>query len=833
MRGIVSFNAGELAPEVQMRTDIESVGRGCSVLENMDVLQSGAVKRRKGWRKVIDALPNSQLVEYVYSHHEDDSRFLVEISPQVVRVLNEKGEEVARFNEGFKLDEQISYRQYNALLFICCVSNPPMVLKLDEEGKWTFKAWEFKQHPWHDEHEYKKHALHFTRFSNDQLNIFFEDKDATPEYAMDSDSILRASLWREQKETTSLIKEMGSKITMVEPGTVPNRAKPGAVFAVPKADTPLKYYICVDAWVTTDYFPGVEMPLSYPAKFRETLPPPGGVEEKNIIYSLKDKVFVKNTIIAVRQEYWEYYTCCKEVFSAPSLGFKDTEYFIAGVHLGEVLPCGGKWSFYCSGAWDGEYSVMRNYESSDIFAAGWEEQARSVSSFEAAANVQPAGDEKDEECWLALFLRKSRRLSPTNWAEGFPADSCKNRLIISSYRHDYVFELKIVTLEDGRRSREWTDISPIKIKEGNEESHRTFDWSWGAFSSRYGYPRLVETLDQRLVFASTKGQPQTLWMSRTDDLNNFLTGSTDDAALALTPATHSQNPICWLKEHRGNLLFGTSEAEYIIKTGGATTNTSLKCLVQDYTGSKFQMALTSGDKAIFINRGGTRCFEYGYWYEGDAYRCGDLTVLASHMFEQHGGGNPAALLRVPETVAVFVLGDGQLALCTYNTFHNVKAWHRWKTAGKFIDACALPSRGGNDRLFCIIEQKIFNPETGYNEQKRSIVVFEDSNEYTDGGDDYVSTLVTTALLSPLEEKVRRQSPYPVDFYLGEAFDLTRGSLQTTCDGSHWSNVDRSVNGLNLQGGWNNLIAVPVNVKGRKVGIRVSGNTGFSLYGLQG
>lgn len=41
----------------------------------------------------------------------------------------------------------------------------------------------------------------------------------------------------------------------------------------------------------------------------------------------------------------------------------------------------------------------------------------------------------------------------------------------------------------------------------------------------YGFPSLVDVFQQRLVLAATQAQPQTVWLSKTDDLNSFEVGS--------------------------------------------------------------------------------------------------------------------------------------------------------------------------------------------------------------------------------------------------------------------------------------------------------------------
>jgi len=53
---IISFNAGELSPQIDARIDVEKYGSGCRHLENMIPLIYGGVERRPGtkfiWRKM-------------------------------------------------------------------------------------------------------------------------------------------------------------------------------------------------------------------------------------------------------------------------------------------------------------------------------------------------------------------------------------------------------------------------------------------------------------------------------------------------------------------------------------------------------------------------------------------------------------------------------------------------------------------------------------------------------------------------------------------------------------------------------------------------------------
>ena len=87
-----AFNGGELSPTSAVRADLDNFHRGASRIENLDLGQMGGVSRRRGFRRVAAALEGSVILPYVYSTND---RFLVEVSPSLLRVLSAEGDVVA------------------------------------------------------------------------------------------------------------------------------------------------------------------------------------------------------------------------------------------------------------------------------------------------------------------------------------------------------------------------------------------------------------------------------------------------------------------------------------------------------------------------------------------------------------------------------------------------------------------------------------------------------------------------------------------------------------------------------------------------------------------
>lgn len=361
----------------------------------------------------------------------------------------------------------------------------------------------------------------------------------------------------------------------------------------------------------------------------------------------------------------------------------------------------------------------------------------------------------------------------------------------------------------------WDNVSTIP--EGVPPSGESLMWSFAAFRGVYGFPSLVDVFQQRLVLAATQAQPQTVWLSKTDDLNNFEVGKQDDSALALTLSTTTQNRICWLMAQSSRLLLGTADAEWAVSGGqGVMTATNARADNHGFVGSSDVPALMATDKVLYIERGGGRVYQYGYDYESDGYVSRDLTVFADHVLADGGGCRDIAFIRKPEPRAVFVRRDGQLALMTYNSMHQVNAWHRYTTDGTFEGVAALPNGDKADLLFALVVR----------DDGRFIEVLAPDNEFQDpDGRDYMSTLVTCSLTPPRD--ARKGHGAQVMMCLRSETPVE--GVMVSSDGDAWSELDRY--GL-LPAGWDTLVsdgAWDFDVRG---GVRVTGNRGFELLALR-
>lgn len=821
MQSRVTFNAGELAPELSCRADIDQYTHGCSKLENWEVSELGGLKRRRGMRQFAEAMSsNGRLVPYVYTYADvDNMRFLVEVGSREVRVLDYGGSVVADFksgNVGFDFNvslDSLNWLQVNKLLFLTSLTSAPMTLQFDGSA-WKLELWKFKNMPWRYNHETRDDAVVVKTVSG-LLQVELPDTEAGQ--LPNGTDYLRVSTYVDEQESGWKSASILDGVN-ISPG-VPNAATVGSKWAT-FGETRYEYYTCIEAWQSgNNYVAGLESPANYTGNFRKATEYIGDFDSVTPVASISGKTYQKGDKVKLIRQSWNYWTCVKAFTKVVGKDrFEDyPENFIEGIPASEALPCQGSWSFYCSGLWYGEYKVRRNFEHAEITADGWETRGVSKSSLSAAANVQCNGTETDAECYLRLFLTKSWCLDASSLAAGFIQDSCNNRLIVSQYKHDDVLKL---TWSGG--SSVWARQNKIWF---NRDIGKSYDWSWAAFSERYGYPTLAAIFQQRLVFAGTKEQPQTLWFSRVDDLDNFLTGTVDDAAMYLTLNTMSQNPICWMKAQGSRLMLGTSESEFAIgngQSGAGISNKNAMATDHSHVGSDGITALAVIDKVLFVERGAGRVYEFGYNLETDGYLSRDLSVLAPHISQEHGGFLRSTLIRKPNTSAVFAMDDGQVAVCTYNAHEQVKAWHRWVTNGKVIDVCGMPDGRKADRLFLLVRRG----------ESVNIEVIDTESEYIDNGNsDYVSLMVTNPLNNPLERNEQKQNDTSLKIKFGKPYMYEDENIMISPNGGEDWNALSIHDGQHVAGWLSNRTNANYAVD-KQIGIKVSGNYAVEILAIQ-
>ena len=229
-----------------------------------------------------------------------------------------------------------------------------------------------------------------------------------------------------------------------------------------------------------------------------------------------------------------------------------------------------------------------------------------------------------------------------------------------------------------------------------------FLWSMGAWGEIQGYPCAVCMYQDRLIFAGSKLQPQTLWMSRTGDYADFSTSDplSDDDAVIITLAGSSADGIHSLIS-AGDLLAFTNGGEWKIRgegSSGAITPTALIAHQQTNIGTNDIQPLLAGGRIIFVQSQGRKVYALNYDLNTDGYAGSELSILSGHLFKDKTIID-MAYQKEPDSVLWFVLDDGTLAACTYNPEHEVIGWSRHEAQWDALSVCALSGASETEVFF--------------------------------------------------------------------------------------------------------------------------------------
>lgn len=243
------------------------------------------------------------------------------------------------------------------------------------------------------------------------------------------------------------------------------------------------------------------------------------------------------------------------------------------------------------------------------------------------------------------------------------------------------------------------------VKKQLASTNETRDFAFAAWNGEKGYPSATGFYEDRLVFAGSKGFPQTFWTSKTGDYYNFGTSipSADDDGITATLNGGQMNGIKAIIAF-GEMLLLTAGGEFKVSGGGkAITGSNVLSQPQEYRGVSDVNPVTIGSRIIYVQHQGNIIRDLAYSYDVDKYTGDDLNLLASHLFEGHKIIS-MTYQQIPNSIVWCVRDDGLLLGLTYIKEQDIYAWHQHTTAGgKFVSVCNI---GGSteDKLYAVIER---------------------------------------------------------------------------------------------------------------------------------
>ncbi|MCI1025039.1 hypothetical protein HWD96_22700 [Pseudomonas putida] len=233
-------------------------------------------------------------------------------------------------------------------------------------------------------------------------------------------------------------------------------------------------------------------------------------------------------------------------------------------------------------------------------------------------------------------------------------------------------------------------------------------------------PSVVGYYQQRMAFAASVANPQTVWLSRTGDFHNFgySDPNKDDDGIEFVIASRQVNQIRHLVSLR-ELLAMTSGAEIAItgSSDSGITPANVSAVEQSYFGSSDVLPAIYANTALYVQARGGKLSTLAYNYVSDGFQPQDVSVMSSHLLRGFTIQDQAFAL-APNGVLWMARNDGMLLGFTFLPDQQVFGWSWHDTDGQVESVASVPE-DDEDALYMIVRRVVNGVPKRYIERMAS------------------------------------------------------------------------------------------------------------------
>ena len=269
------------------------------------------------------------------------------------------------------------------------------------------------------------------------------------------------------------------------------------------------------------------------------------------------------------------------------------------------------------------------------------------------------------------------------------------------------------------------------------------------FNTADEYPGAVALYKQRLCYARTNNDPQTIVTSKIALYNNFgvkSPTSADDAFTGTIPA-RQVNEIRHMVAMDKLVIF-TAGSEWIMAVTEAASSLPFSLDVQGYRGAAAGIRpIPIGNTILFVGRDSKHVRDLAYSFQDDSYLGDDVSVYVPHLF-QGRKVKEWAWQETPDSILWLVMDDGSALSLTYVKEQKVFAWTEHDTDGYFESVASI-STDDEDEVYFVVKRNIEGADVRFVERLHTRV-FDNVREcfFVDAGltwdDPHEITNITTA-----------------------------------------------------------------------------------------
>lgn len=264
------------------------------------------------------------------------------------------------------------------------------------------------------------------------------------------------------------------------------------------------------------------------------------------------------------------------------------------------------------------------------------------------------------------------------------------------------------------------------------------------------YPSAVAYIQQRLAFANSINEPETVWLSQINVYHNFSHNNpiTDADGIRFAAAGPKITPVKHIVDI-GRMVLLTVSGEFVAEgVNGVITPSAVNLKQHTYYGANDMPPIPLNNSALFVQSRGSIVRDLSFDYQVDGYKSNDLTVFSKHLFKNRTLRD-WTYHQVPHSIIWAVRDDGDVVALTYVREQEIFAWHRHDFHhGTVENVCCIPE-GDEDALYMVVKRTIDGQENRYVERLYTRIVddivdsvFLDSAATFDGRNTNVSHTMT-------------------------------------------------------------------------------------------
>ena len=209
--------------------------------------------------------------------------------------------------------------------------------------------------------------------------------------------------------------------------------------------------------------------------------------------------------------------------------------------------------------------------------------------------------------------------------------------------------------------------------------------SGGTFTRAAQFPSTVNYYQQRLVFANTLEQRQTVFTTQTgnfDSLRGSVPSRADDA-VTFSISAREANEVRHIVELDAMVLL-TSGGAFRVTEGQdqVLTPSTVGVRKQSNTGANYVQPIIVDTTIIYVQSSGSRVRDMNYDVSSENFGGSDLSVMSEHLLE---GFQIVDISHadIPYGIIWMVRSDGVMLGLTYQREQKVWAWHQHVTQGSY------------------------------------------------------------------------------------------------------------------------------------------------------